>query len=331
MISTTAILGAKVLIVDDQESGACALKQTLEESGHTDVSYTTNPFEVCELHRINRYKLILLDLQMPGMNGFQVMKGLSTLEKDSYLPVLAITAEPSYRLPALKAGAKDFICKPFDAEEVLTRVHNMLEIRLLHELAQNTAVKLEILAQQDPLTGLGNRRLLTKRISAAIANARRNQTAMAVVYLDLDGFKQINDNAGHDAGDSVLKSVARRLESIIREEDTLARVGGDEFMIALWHVENASDLITVTTKLIEVISLPYVINERSFTITTSAGVGIYPDHGENADSLMKSADAALYEAKRSGKNMVRFARKVTDESTVKNQMASTGDSTMQSR
>ena len=308
MISTTDILNAKVLIVDDQELGARSLKQMLEEAGYSDITYTTNPYEVCELHRANHYKVILLDLQMPGMNGFQVMKHLNAIEADDYAPVLAITAEPAYKLHALKAGAKDFISKPFDGEEVLTRVRNMLEIRLLHEGACNAATTLKILAQQDPLTGLGNRRLLANRISAALANARRNKSAIAVVYLDLDGFKQVNDTSGHRTGDALLKIVAQRLESMVREEDTVARVGGDEFMIALWHVANASDVATVSAKLIEIVSRPYIIEDRSFTITASAGVSVYPADGEDADSLMKSADAALYEAKRSGKNGFRFSQ-----------------------
>lgn len=308
MIGATGILNAKVLIVDDQELGARSLRQMLAEAGYSDVTYTTNPYEVCELHRTNHYKVILLDLQMPGMNGFQVMKGLSAVEADDYTPVLAITAEPAYKLHALKAGSKDFISKPFDAEEVLARVRNMLEIRLLHEGARDAAATLEILAQQDPLTGLGNRRFLTKRISAALANARRNGSAIAVVYLDLDGFKQVNDTSGHRTGDAVLKIVARRMESVVREEDTVARVGGDEFMIALWHVANARDVETVSAKLIEIVSQPYIIEDRSFTLTASAGVSVYPIDGEDADSLMKSADAALYEAKRSGKNAFRISR-----------------------
>lgn len=94
----------------------------------------------------------------------------------------------------------------------------------------------------------------------------------------------------------------------MREEDTVARVGGDEFMIALWQVANASDVTTVTRKLVEVVSQPYVIEQRTVTVTTSAGVGIYPEHGEDADTLMKSADAALYEAKRAGKNAFRVSR-----------------------
>src|SRR5258705_3203082 len=184
----------------------------------------------------------------------------------------------------------------------------MIEIRLLHEGFRSAATTNEILAQQDPLTGLGNRRLLTKRISAALANARRNKNAMAVVYLDLDGFKQINDTLGHSTGDALLKIVARRLESVVREEDTVARVGGDEFMIALWQVANANDVATVAAKLVEIVAQPYTIEDRRVTVTTSAGVGIYPAHGEDADSLMKSAEDALPEAKRAGKNGFRSSQ-----------------------
>ncbi len=308
MITASDILNAKVLIVDGKESGARLLKEILERAGHIHVTYTTNPYEVCELYRTNHYKVILLDLQVLGMKGFQVLNDLNAVDSNGYVPVIVITAESAYGLPALNAGAKDFICKPFNVEEVLTRVRNMLEIRLLYEGASSAAITQEKLAQYDPLTGLGNRRLLTQRISAALANARRNKNAMAVVYLDLDGFKHINDASGHSAGDVLLKIVARRLESVVREEDTVARVGGDEFMIALWQVANASDAAIVTAKLVELVSQPYVIEERRVTVTTSAGVGIYPGHGEDADSLMKSADAALYEAKRAGKNTFRISQ-----------------------
>jgi diguanylate cyclase (GGDEF)-like protein len=307
MISASDILNAKILIVDDQALGARALAEMLADAGYTAVTYTTDPYAVSDLHRAHHYKLILLDLQMPGKSGFQVMKELNAIEWQSYAPVLAITSEPAYKLQALKAGAKDFISKPFDVDEVLTRIRNMLEIRLLHEDARAMATTLEILAQQDPLTGLGNRRLLTKRISAAIANARRSKSAMAVVYLDLDGFKQINDDCGHGVGDTLLKEVARRLESVVREEDTVARLGGDEFMIALWNVANAADVATVASKVIQVISEPYSIEGRKMTVTASVGAGVYPVHGEDADTLVKNADFALYTAKRAGKNAFRIS------------------------
>lgn len=313
MVSETDILSASVLIVDDRDAGARLLKNMLEQAGHTNVTYTTNPCDVCALHRTNRYKAILLELQMSETNGFEVMKDLNAAESDDYVPVVAITNDPAHKLPALKSGAKDCICKPFDVEEFITRVRNMLEIRLLHEDARSAAITHETLAQKDPLTGLGNRRLLTERISAALANARRNKNAMAVVYLDLDGFKQVNDTLGHGAGDTLLKIVARRLQSVVREEDTVARVGGDEFVIALWEIANTSDVLTVAEKLIEIVSQPYIIEEHRVTITTSAGVGIYPDHGEDAESLMISADVALYEAKRSGKNAFRISQRPPGE------------------
>src|SRR5476651_1517201 len=121
------------------------------------------------------------------------MERLKDIEHDGYLPVLAITAQPAHKLRALQAGAKDFIAKPFDLAEVLMRVHNMLEVRLLHEAALNYGKQLEALALNDPLTGLANRRLLTDRMSMALVHARRYCSAMAVLYLDLDGFKQVND------------------------------------------------------------------------------------------------------------------------------------------
>ena len=315
MISATDILNARILVVDDQVIGARALAAMLRDAGYTNVTHTTDPFQVCALHRAHRYTLILLDMQMPGKSGFQVMQELDAVESEGYAPVLAITAEPSYKVHALKAGARDFISKPFDVEEVLTRIRNMLEIRLLHEYARSAANSLEILAQQDPLTGLGNRRLLTKRISAAMANARRTKSAMAVVYLDLDGFKAINDTSGHGVGDALLKQVARRLESVVREEDTVARVGGDEFMIALWHVANARDVVIVAAKVVEIISEPYLIEGRNLVVTTSVGVGVYPVHGEDAEALMKSADTALYAAKRAGKNAFRISDRGEQAST----------------
>src|SRR5712671_8247964 len=127
MITEAEILNASVLIVDDQESNVSLLEQTLRAAGYARVASTMNPQEVCALHRKNRYDLILLDLQMPAMDGFQVMEGLKTNDADAYLPVLVITAQPGHKLRALQAGAKDFVSKPVDLVEVRTRIRNMLE------------------------------------------------------------------------------------------------------------------------------------------------------------------------------------------------------------
>jgi PAS domain S-box-containing protein len=143
MVTVSDMLAAKILIVDDQESNVLLLEQILADAGYTCVASTMDPREVCELHRKHHYDLILLDLQMPGMDGFQVMEALKAIETDSYLPVLVITAQPSHKLRALQAGAKDFISKPFDVVEVQTRIRNMLEVRLLHNKIENDNQVLE--------------------------------------------------------------------------------------------------------------------------------------------------------------------------------------------
>jgi PAS domain S-box-containing protein len=147
MVEVPNILDASILIVDDQRANVSLLEQMLIEAGYTCVASTMNPQEVCALHRKNRYDLILLDLQMPGMDGFQVMESLKTNEADSYLPVIVLTAQPGHKVRALQIGAKDFISKPFDLIEVKTRIHNMLEVRLLYKALSNYNETLEQLVQ----------------------------------------------------------------------------------------------------------------------------------------------------------------------------------------
>ena len=143
MVAESDILNARILIVDDQEVNVALLQQVLAEAGYTHVASTMNPHEVCALHRKHHYDLILLDLQMPGMDGFEVMEGLKTNQADGYLPVLVITAQPGHKLRALQSGARDFVSKPFDLIEVKTRIRNMLEVRLLYRRLENYSKDLE--------------------------------------------------------------------------------------------------------------------------------------------------------------------------------------------
>jgi two-component system cell cycle response regulator len=307
MLCADDMLNARILIVDDQEANVQLLEQMLHDAGYRCLTSTRDPHAVCALHRDNQYDLILLDLQMPGLDGFQVMEGLKAIETDGYLPVLVITAQPDHKLRALTAGAKDFISKPFDLVEVKTRIHNMLEVRLLYRQLEQYSRALESQALHDALTGLPNRRLLMDRLSLAIAHARRNTSTMAVMFVDLDGFKQVNDTLGHDAGDTLLGMVADRLVAAVREEDTVARMGGDEFVIGLWESAHADGVAGLASKVIQAVSRPYRIQGREVRITASVGVAIYPTHGKEAETLMKRADQALYEAKRAGKNDYRIA------------------------
>ena len=142
-IAESQILQASILIVDDQEANVTLLEEMLREAGYTRVASTMDPHQVCALHRKERYDLILLDLQMPGMDGFSVIDGLKTNQRESYLPVIVLTAQPGHKLRALQAGAKDFISKPFDLVEVRTRIRNMLEVRLLYKALENHSKDLE--------------------------------------------------------------------------------------------------------------------------------------------------------------------------------------------
>lgn len=143
MLEISDILNANILIVDDQQVNITLLEQILRNAGYLHVTSTLDPHQVCALYAEHRYDLILLDLQMPEMDGFQVMEGLKEIEPDGYLPVLVITAQPNHKLRALQMGAKDFIAKPFDIVEVQTRIHNMLEVRLLYKKLDNYNKELE--------------------------------------------------------------------------------------------------------------------------------------------------------------------------------------------
>ena len=148
MIRADEILNASILIVDDQDANVKLLERLLSEAGYANVASTMNPREVCALHHRNCYDLILLDIQMPDMDGFQVMEGLRTNAADSYLPVIVLTAQPGHKLRALQAGAKDFISKPFDLVEVKTRIQNMLEVRLLYKKLEKYNQVLEQTVQE---------------------------------------------------------------------------------------------------------------------------------------------------------------------------------------
>jgi two-component system cell cycle response regulator len=312
VITSTAILKANILIVDDRASNIDLLHHMLQSAGYTSVASTSDPFEVCNLHRANQYDLILLDLQMPGMDGFQVMEGLKEIELEGYLPVLVITGQPEHKLRALQLGAKDVISKPFEKFEILARIYNMLEIRLLNREAKNQSKILEQLVQDlqkqiitDPLTNLFNRRFLQEYLPREIAKARRNAGSLAVLMIDLDFFKKINDIFGHEAGDVVLKNVATLLKDCIRESDVACRYGGEEFVLVL--SETSPDGAKKKAENIQnaVMGLALTIRQKSLgRISTSIGVAIYPDHGADMDLLLRAADEALYEAKENGRNCV---------------------------
>ena len=172
----------------------------------------------------------------------------------------------------------------------------------LTEVAENTALQMSVKAERDFLTGLPNRALLTDRLAQSIALAQRHRKKVALMYLDLDQFKNINDSLGHSVGDQLLQSVARRLESCVRHSDTVSRQGGDEFVVLLSEVTAAQDAVLAAGKLIKAIAEPHLIGEHRLNATLSIGISLYPDDGEDVEAVLTNADTAMYYAKRNGRN-----------------------------
>jgi diguanylate cyclase (GGDEF)-like protein len=176
---------------------------------------------------------------------------------------------------------------------------------LLTRLKQ-TNEQITYLAHHDTLTSLPNRILFYDRLNQAITRGRREKELSAVLFLDLDGFKLINDTFGHDVGDVLLREAAKRIVGCVRESDTVARLGGDEFTVILNNVRTPDNIKHVANKIVEAIARPFILNGKECSISVSIGISLHPDNGETAAQLVKIADAAMYLAKHSGKNCYRF-------------------------
>ena len=181
---------------------------------------------------------------------------------------------------------------------VVAAVHS----QTMTELAEHATMQMSFKAERDFLTGLPNRALLTDRLAQSIALAQRHGKRVALMYLDLDHFKDINDSLGHSVGDQLLQSVAKRLEGCVRHSDTVSRQGGDEFVVLLSEVEAVQDAALAAEKFIKAMAEPHLIDGHRLNVTLSIGISLYPDDGEDAEAVLTNADTAMYHAKRGGRN-----------------------------
>ncbi len=274
MSSTVEILNGKILIVDDLAPNVALLEQMLRRAGYVNITTTTDSSAVCELHLVHHYDLILLDLMMPGMDGFQVMENLKEIEQGSYLPVLVITAQPDQKLRALKAGAKDFVSKPFDLGEVLIRVHNMLEVRLLHQETKRLYER--VVAEQKV-----SERLLLQVLPQAMADIMRQPpegTAAApaglisegyaevtMLFADLVAFTKFSEGASARVLAGVLDAISDRFDSLA-EGSGLDREGttGEAYLAAIDLPAAVADhSIQAVHKALDLVEALDRFNERS--------------------------------------------------------------------
>lgn len=285
-----------ILIVEDQAQEALVLSEAVHDLGEVHIARDGSSALV--LARQCKPDLVLLDIEMSGMNGFAVCKALKADPKVCDAAVIFVTshAQTDNELRALEYGGVAFIRKPLNLP--VARAHIKAHLALRREAKK--------LANHDALTGLPNRTLLQDRADQALQKARRSQARVAMLLLDLDNFKSINDSVGHSIGDALLKEAALRLAHAARALDTVSRQGGDEFIILLPEVSGFEVVVSFAERLLASISSPFVLQGNRYELSASIGISVFPDDSDDVESLYRHADAAMYQAKLDGRNRFRF-------------------------
>ncbi len=283
---------ALVLIVDDDRSTRSALRAALQRSGFV-VTEAADGSEVeAEVQRM-RPDVILMDALMPLMDGFTACARLQESPEWRQIPVLMITAlEDSASIErAFAAGASDYIPKPIHLAVVNQRVRRLVD-------ATRAERHVRHLAYNDSLTGLPNRALFNDHLSHCIERAAPAGTSLALLYLDLDRFKFVNDTLGHEIGDKLLKTVSERIRGCVRASDCVARLGGDEFAIVIDDLPNVGVAATTAQKICHAVTAPFEIDGHDLVVSASIGIAVFPINGLDSSTLLRHADTAMYRAKK---------------------------------
>jgi diguanylate cyclase (GGDEF)-like protein len=324
-----------VLLVDDRPENLFALEVSLEPLGQRLV-YARSGADALRAVLDEQFAVILMDIRMPGLDGFETMALLKQRERSRHVPIIFLSAFPEHHhtLRSYLSGAVDYLPKPFDPEALRSKVsvfvrlrqnelalqaaHDELEQRVAERTAQlaaaNRALEREVfeheateqrlfdLAHRDSLTGLANRALLMEHLDRAVATARRHRRSeLAVIMLDLDRFKVVNDSLGHVAGDHLLVQVSQRLTSCLREADTPARLGGDEFAILLDGVGDPAEASRAAERVQQALEAPFAIDGKEVFTTASIGIVLMHERYTSGEELLRDADAAMYRAKEAGR------------------------------
>ena len=338
----------KVLLVNDDPASLYALESLLSEGAdqHEYELITAGSGKEALRHvLLHEFAVILLDVSMPGMDGFETAEAIHSHPRSAGVPIIFITAhyaDEINRLKAYQKGAADYLFTPVipqilqakvavfvemtkkniqlrNKSEQLARLNRDLRVQRLQDLERiNAELEQEIkdrkqaelraheLSTRDALTNLVNRRALIQQLEHAVATSDRSGTGFALLFLDLDKFKQINDNYGHEAGDELLRQVAARLTAAVRVADVVSRLGGDEFVVLIEGRAAAANAARVGRKIELACALPFDIGSHRLKTGASIGIAIYPQDGVNAQALMKNADTAMYHAKQNAVGPVQF-------------------------
>jgi len=247
--------------------------------------------------------VILLDLLLPDSQGIDTLSRIQSVTPDIPVIVLSNQDDESFAVKTVQMGAQDYLVKERVDRNVLARaIRYAIERHQMIKKLEQAQGELQEIARYDSLTGLSNRNFFYEQLDKLIERVRRENKLMAVMFLDLDNFKPVNDEYGHSVGDLLLQSVAKRITSCLRKNDIAARLGGDEFIIAYDTASNEENLATAAQRIIEVISAVYILSGHELKISASIGVSVYPKDGVDMDVLIKNADTAMYSTKEDGGN-----------------------------
>jgi diguanylate cyclase (GGDEF)-like protein len=290
----------KVLLVEDNPGDARLVREMLNEDGSytTDITHVETIGDAKKLFPDRAFDLILLDLGLPDAQGIGAVQQVRSAAPHSPLVVMTSLDDDLVAGQALKEGSQDYLVKGHtDTRSLLRCLRHATQRKAMEEKLSDQKDQVTHSAQHDFLTGLPNRLLLNDRIAQAITLAPRHKKKVAVLFLDLNGFKQINDSLGHLTSDKLFRSVANRLVECVRGSDTVSRHGGDEFVVLLSEVTQSGDAAIMVKRMLQAVSEVHLIEDQSVHVTSSIGVSIYPDDGGDAESLIQSADVAMYRAK----------------------------------
>jgi diguanylate cyclase (GGDEF)-like protein len=316
-----------LLLVEDNLGDARLLGEMLNEQN----SLNTQLTHLECMRDAERYltehavDVILLDLGLSDAQGLEAIRRARAAAPGVPLVVLTGLDDESVAVQALQQGAQDYLIKgQIETRGLQRALRYAIERKTMESAALAMVRKMADSAEHDFLTGLPNRMLLNDRIDRAIALAARHRKKVAVLFLDLDGFKHINDSLGHPTGDKLLQSIAKRLVVCIRGSDSVSRQGGDEFVVLLLDLDQAEDAAVTARRMLDAVALSHSIDHHDLSVTASIGVSVYPDDGPDADTLIKNADTAMYQAKENGRRSFQFFKPAMNARAVERQFIEEG-------
>jgi diguanylate cyclase len=303
------LTGSTVMMIDDDPITLEVIQAFLSEAGYRNILTLSQPAEAIDTIRKVMPAVVLLDLMMPGVNGFDILRGMRLEEELRYTPVIMLTAasDAETKLQALELGATDFLAKPVDPSELSLRLRNTLAFKAYHDR----------LAYFDSLTDLPNRRSFIGQLRTALHEIEEETGKLAVLHIDLDRFKHINDTLGYSLGDSLLKAVAQRFAQALRNcqkscdvkmhsQAYLARFSGDEFTVLIIGLIEEGLAVQLARMIAVSLEEPFRIGGHELFVSASIGIAVTPGDGNDAVTLLKHADIAMHAAKQQGRNTFEF-------------------------